>query len=267
MKKKRIMNKIFFYVLVCISCTPLLLLSVLAIGVFWPYPLLLPKVSSFKFFHSVFNDIQSLKAIANTLVIAVFATVLPLLIAVPAAKSLALYNFRGKALVKMLVWFPLVVPSISVTMGIHISIIKLGLTGSFLGVIIIHSVFALPYAMRIMINVFNMIGDKYEQQAAVLGANATMTFFRVTLPVIMPGLLSAAAISFAVSLSQYFTTFIIGGGRIITMTMLLVPFIQNLEVQAASVYSLMLLGAALLSLFCIEAAVRRFYNLENIVFV
>ena len=267
MTKTRNMNKILFFIFVCLSCAPLLLLVVLSIGVSWPYPLLLPGVSSIRFFHTVFNDIQSLMAIATTVILAFLVTILTILIAVPAAKSLALYNFRGKGLVKVLVLIPLVVPAISVTMGIHISMIRLGLTGTFAGVAIIHSVFTLPYAIRIMVNVFEIVGDKFEQQATVLRANAWFTFFRVTLPVIMPGILSAAAISFTVSISQYITTFLIGGGRIITMTMLLVPFIRSVEVQVASVYSLILVGAALLSLFCIERAVRWFYNLENIVFV
>ena len=268
MTKAQYMNRTFFYICVCASCAPLVLLVILTTGAYWPYPALLPKVFSLEYFRYVFlNNIQTLKAVITSILLAVFVTLLTLIIAIPAAKSLALYNFRGKGLVKLLVLAPLVVPAVSVTTGIQISMIKLGLTGSFAGVTLIQSVFTLPYAIRIMANVFEITGDKYEKQAAVLGANAAFTFFRVTLPVIMPGILSAAAICFTVSISQYITTFLIGGGRIITVTILLIPFIQSGQVQVMSVYSVMLVAAALLSLFFIEKTVRRFYNLETVVFV
>jgi putative spermidine/putrescine transport system permease protein len=265
---KRPLDKILFNAYVCISCAPLLLLVILTIGLSWPYPSLLPKLYSFEYFHYVFfNNIQTLKAVITSILLAIFVTLLTLIIAIPAAKSLALYHFRGKSFVNLLVIVPLVVPAISVTTGIQISLIKLGLTGSLAGVTLIHCVFTLPYAIRIMVNVFDLIGDKYEQQAAVLGANTALIFFRVTLPVIMPGILSAAAISFTISICQYITTFLIGSGRIITVSILLIPYIQSGQVQVMSVYSVMLVAFALLSLFLMEHIVRRFYNLETVVFV
>jgi putative spermidine/putrescine transport system permease protein len=267
-KTSQFINKSFFYVCVCASCLPLVLLLLLALGASWPYPLLLPKVFSFEYFQYVFlNNTRTFKAVITSVLLAFIVTLLALAIAIPAARSLVLHGFKGKGFVKLLVLLPLVIPAVSVTSGIQVSMIKMGLSGSFAGVILIHCVFALPYAIRIMLNVFHITGDKYERQAAVLGANAVLTFFKVTLPVIMPGILSAAAICFSVSIGQYITTFLIGGGRVITVSILLIPYIQSGQVQIMSVYSMALLAGALLSLFFIERAVRRFYNLENVVFV
>jgi len=262
------MNRTFFYLCVFAACAPLILLVMLAIGVSWQYPLLLPKAFSPEYFrYALFNAPYTLKAVSTTILLALFVSLLTLAVAVPAAKSLALYHFRGKEIIKLLVLAPLIVPAISVTTGIHISMIKLGLTGSFIGVALIQCVFTLPYAIRIMTNVFEIIGDKYEKQATVLGANAALIFFKITLPVIMPGIISAMTLCFTVSISQYITTFIIGGGRIMTVTMLLVPFFQSGELQLMSVYSVMLVATALLSLFFIEFVVRRFYNFEAVVFI
>jgi len=267
-KTSRSMNRAFFYLCVFASCAPLILLVVLAVGFSWQYPLLLPKAFTLEYFrYALFNAPQTLKAVGTTITLALFVSFLTLAIAIPAAKALALYQFKGKEIIKLLVLVPLIVPAISVTTGIHVSMIRLGLTGSFFGVALIQCVFTLPYAIRIMTNVFEITGDKYEKQATVLGANAALAFFRVTLPVIMPGILSAMTLCFTVSISQYITTFIIGGGRIITVTMLLVPFFQSGEFQLMSVYSVMLVVAALLSLFFIELAVRRFYNFDTVVFL
>ena len=262
------MNRTFFYFCVFAACAPLILLVILAAGFSWQYPLLLPRTFSLDFFrYALFSAPQTLKAVSTTILLALFVSLLTLAVAVPAAKALALYNFRGKEIIKLLVLVPLIVPAISVTNGIHVSMIRLGLTGSFFGVALIQCVFALPYAIRIMTDVFEITGDKYEKQAAVLGANAALVFFKVTLPVIMPGLLSAMTLCFTVSISQYITTFIIGGGRVITVTMLFIPFFQSGEFQLMSVYSVMLVAAALFSLFFIELAVRRFYNFETVVFI
>jgi len=256
-------NRAFFYACVFAACAPLVLLVLLAVGFSWQYPLLLPRAFTLEYFrYALFNAPHTLKAVSATIALALFVSVLTLAIAIPAAKSLALYQFRGKEMIKLLVLVPLIVPAISVTTGIHVSMIRLGLTGNFIGVALIQCVFALPYAIRIMTNVFEITGDTHEQQATVLGANAALAFFKITLPLIMPGILSAMTLCFTVSISQYITTFIIGGGRIMTVTMLLIPFFQSGELQLMSVYSIMLVAAALFSLFFIELAVRRFYIIQ-----
>jgi len=267
-KTARFMSRAFFNICVFASCAPLAVIVLLSFAFSWPYPSLLPTAYSLQhYYHVFFNNPQTWRAVTTSIVLAFLVTLLSLAIAIPAAKSLALYTFKGKELIKLLVLVPLIVPSISVTFGIQVSMIRLGLTGSLLGVALIHTVFALPFAIRIMANVFDITGNRLEQQATVLGASPWLTFFKVTLPVIMPGILSAAALSFSVSIAQYITTLLIGGGRIITVTVLLVPFFQGGQLQIMSVYSVMLVASSLLSLFIIERAVRRFYNLETVVFV
>jgi len=267
-KIKRSLNGAFLSVCVFAACAPLLLLVMLAAGLSWKYPLLLPKgFTSGYFRYALFDIPMTLKAVGTTVSLAMLVSLLTLVIAVPAARFLALYSFRGKEIIKLLVLVPLIAPAVSVTTGIHVSMIKLGLTGGLAGVTLVQCVYTLPYAIRIMTNVFEITGDKYERQATVLGAGAALTFFRVTLPVIMPGILSAMTLCFTVSISQYITTFIIGGGRVITVTTLLVPFFQSGELQLMSVYGVMLVAAVLLPLFFIESAVRRYYNLETVVFL
>jgi len=267
-KISRSLNRAFFYLCVFAGCAPLILLVMFATGISWKYPLLLPKAfASDSFRYALFDDPQTLKAAGTTILLALFVTLLTLAIAVPAARFLALYGFRGKEIIKLLVLVPLIVPAVSVTTGIHVSMIRLGLTGGYTGVALVQCVYSLPYAIRIMTNVFEITGDKYERQATVLGANAALTFFKITLPVIMPGILSAMTLCFTVSVSQYITTFIIGGGRVITLTTLLIPFFQSGELRLMSVYGVILTAAVLLPLFIIESAVRRFYDLETVVFL
>ena len=266
-KKQPVYNALFI-LFVLVSCAPLILLLVLTVSTFWPYPSLLPEVVSAEYFTRIFiGNRQTLMAVVTSILLAVFVTALSLLIAVPTGKAIALYSFRGKEFVKMLVLVPLIVPSVAVLTGIQISMIRLGLTGTFFGVALIQSLFALPYAIRIMTDVFEIVGKDLEQQASVLGAGAVMVFRKVTLPRIMPGILSAGALSFTVSIAQYITTFLIGGGRIITVTMLIIPHIQSGEYHVAAVYSVVLILTALISLYLSEKVVRRYYSIDNVFYI
>ncbi|MDR0490565.1 MAG: ABC transporter permease subunit [Oscillospiraceae bacterium] len=268
MRKGRLFYNVLFYVCLVASCAPLIMLIILTVSTFWPYPSLLPEVISTDYYSHVFaGNRQTLMAFVTSILLAFFVAMLSLAIAVPAGKAIACYDFLGKRFVKMLVLVPLIVPSVAVITGIHISMIKLGLTGTFFGVALVQTLFALPYAIRIMTNVFEIIGKELEQQAAVLGAGPAAIFLRVTLPRIMPGILSAGVLGFTVSIAQYITTFMIGGGRIITLTVLIIPHIQSGQHHIAAVYSTVLILAALLSLYLTEKTVRRYYNVDNLVYI
>lgn len=266
--KRKFINKSIFYIFVFGSCAPLILLLILTVSVAWPYPELFPNTVSLKYIKYVFlGSLDTLKALITSMVIGTFVTILTLIIATPTAKALALYKFKGKEFIKILVFLPLVVPSITVTTGIQIYMIKLGLTGTLLGVTLIHTIFTLPYAIRLLINVFEIIGNKYESQASTLGAGKFQVFKEITIPLIMPGILSAAIMSFTISLSQYITTFLIGGGKIITIPMLFIPYLQSGETQVASVYSLIFLVAAFMSLILMEKTVKKYYYLEGLFYI
>ena len=268
MQKREVFSKSVFYLLVALSCAPLILLIILTVSTFWPYPALLPEVVSAEYYSYVFiQNRQTLMAVITSILMAFLVTLISLVIAVPAGKSIACYSYRGRGFVKILALVPLIVPSVAVVTGIHISMIRLGLTGTFFGVALIQALFALPYAIRVMTNVFEITGRQLEQQAAVLGAGEFMIFSKVTLPRIMPGILSAGALSFTVSIAQYITTFMIGGGRIITLTMLIVPHMQSRQHHVAAVYSIVLIVTALISLYLTERIVRRYYSMENVFYV
>jgi len=240
---------------------PLLTLLVQAVSLRWPFPSLLPTVISVR--HAVnllWDNPRLTEAVASSLGIAFMTTIFTLLLAFPAAKALGVYNFPGKEAVKLLALLPIMVPTATVTMGLHTGMIRMGLAGTFVGVAIVHTVFTLPYALRILMHVFELVGDRHEQQAAMLGASWGRVFYRITLPLVIPGALSAATMSFIISFSQYITTFMIGGGRIITLPLYLVPHVQGGEWHVASVYSLVFVVATLGALTLMQYLVRRYYR-------
>jgi putative spermidine/putrescine transport system permease protein len=106
-------------------------------------------------------------------------------------------------------------------MGLNVLFLRLGLAGSAVGVVLVHLVPVLPYAIYALLGVFARYDEGYELQARTLGASPAQVWLRVTLPLIGPGLAVAALFAFLVSWSQYLLTLLVGGGRVITLPVLL----------------------------------------------
>ncbi|MBT9133973.1 MAG: Trehalose transport system permease protein SugB [Firmicutes bacterium] len=242
----------------CVS--PLLSLIVLAFSAQWPFPHLLPSLFTADHLAKLLLSPRLGEAVTTSLALALLTTVATLLLVFPAAKAAGLYSFRGREALKLLALMPVMVPAATVTMGLHYFMIRVGLAGTMLGVVIVHTVFAVPYAFRILMYVFEIMGEQHEEQAAMLGAGPLMVFSAVTLPLVMPGMVAAATMSFVISFSQYITTFIIGGGRLLTVPLLLVPHVQGGELHVASVYSLVFIFTALAALVLLRAVVRHCYR-------
>jgi putative spermidine/putrescine transport system permease protein len=253
--------RLVVYSAVLACSAPLLSLVVMAFSLQWPFPQLLPSGLSFHHLAALmWNNPLLTEAVINSLLIALFTTILTLLLVFPAAKAVGVYHFRGKEAIKLLALMPLMVPTATITMGLHFAMIKTGLAGSILGVVLVHTVFTVPYAFRVLTHVFELVGERHEEQASMLGADWSLILSSVTLPLVMPGVLSAAIMSFIVSFSQYITTFMIGGGRIVTIPMILVPHVQGGELHVASIYSLVFIFTTLAALTLMQHFVRRFYK-------
>lgn len=191
----------------------------------WRFPDLLPRdwtLAAWDYALSPRSGV--LESLALTALIAALATVLSILLGVPAGRALGLYRFRGKALVEMMILAPLIVPGIAVALGLHAVFIRLGLTNTLAGVVLVHLIPTLPYMTLVMASVFANHDPAHEAQARSLGASAAQTFRHVTLPAIMPGLVAGALFTFLVSWSQYVLTLLIGGGRVITLPLLLFSY-------------------------------------------
>ena len=137
-------------------------------------------------------------------------------------------------------------------MGIQITLIRLGLADTAAGVVLVHTIVAMPYFITILTDVTRAVGVKYEEQAAVLGAGPVRAFFQASLPALLPGVLSSMSMGFILSSSQYFTTLMVGGGRVRTLALVLVPYIQSGDRSLSAIYSVAFAGSALAVFFVLE---------------
>ena len=191
----------------------------------WRFPDLLPQDGSLKAWAYALSPTSGvLDSLGLTVFIAAATTLLAAVVGVPAGRAMGLHDFRGKALVTLLLVAPAIMPGIAVALGLHGIFLRLGLTGTVSGVILAHLIPVVPYMTLIMASVFSNFDTDYEDQARSLGARPLQVFIHVTLPAILPGLMTGALFAFLVSWSQYLLTLSIGGGRVQTLPLTLFTF-------------------------------------------
>lgn len=225
---RRIWAQIAVWGMVGALMLPLIPLAIWSFARGWRFPDLLPIAWSGRAWAYAFSQTSGVvESIAVTLWIAASVTVIATLIGIPAGRALGLYQFRGKRLVEAVILAPLIVPPLTVALGLQSVFIGFGLTGSVLGVILVHLIPVLPYVILIMTGIFANFDPRFEDQARSLGARRAQVFFYVTLPALAPGVMVAMLMGFLISWSQYLLTLMIGGGRVVTLPLVLFNFASS----------------------------------------
>jgi putative spermidine/putrescine transport system permease protein len=221
------------------TAAPLLPVLVASMSRGWFFPDLVPNFNTSAYLYAMSPVSGVGGAILQSVSIAAAVAVLSVLVGVPAGRALALGRFRGKGLVETLVLAPALVPTIGVAMGLATLMIRAGLSGTTAGVILIHLVPALPYAVMIPAAAFAARRSGFEDVARTLGAGRVAVWRHVVLPMIAPSIALTAALCFLVSWSQVALTMLAGGGRIVTLPLILVQFVAAGRSDIAGVVAIL----------------------------
>lgn len=249
---------IIFALLVVLPFIPLIITSISS-NYRWPY--IFPRQFSFRAIKYVFyENPNTYEAIINTMVIGISVIFIDLILAVPAAMALERYEFKGKTIMKMLLFAPIIVPPFTAVMGMYIIFIKLGLTESILGVILAHILPTLPYMIKAMMVSFNTLDTNLEDQASILGAGGIKRFYYIIFPHLLPSIFAGASLTFLISASQYFLTLLVGGGKVSTLAIIMIPFINGGDKAIGSVYSLIFSIVALINISILDFVLKTYYK-------
>jgi putative spermidine/putrescine transport system permease protein len=187
--------------------------------------------------------------------VGIMATAIGLLLGVPASLALVRNQFAAKGTLNTLLLAPLVVPGVVLGTSLYVFQIEteiatgLPFLGSFWGLVAGHTLVVIPWIVRLVTANLEGTDRTIEEAAQNLGANAWVTFYRITLPTIRPGIVAGALFGFVTSFGNLeMSLFLVGPGR----TTLPIAILQYLEwkidptVAAASVIQIVLIGAAML---------------------
>lgn len=179
-----------------------------------------PKGWSLQWYEKFFTDPTWLRALGNTLQIALLTTVVATTLGILAALGLAKLRFKGKALLENYFLMPMIVPGIVIAIGLYSLFLKMGLLGTILGFVFAHTVLALPLVIVNVMASLQGVDPRLEQASASLGAGRARTFFSVTLPLIVPGVTAGALFAFVTSFDEIVLSLFIQN-----------PYLQTLPVK------------------------------------
>lgn len=168
-----------------------------------------PRSLSLYLYRKYFFESNWLDATWESFRVACGTTVLSVVLGVSAAYALSRTEFRGKKLLTMLLLSPMFVPVIVVALGLYLYLGSLRVTGTTFGLIIGHSVVAIPFVIVTSLAGLKHVDRNLEVAAAVMGARRFTVLRRVTLPLLTPTILVAALFSFLISFDEVVISYFI----------------------------------------------------------
>jgi putative spermidine/putrescine transport system permease protein len=214
-----------------------------------------PEGYSLKWFRAIPHNDRFVAGFLLSLEIGLIATLIGLLVGVPAALCLTRILFRGREALNSLLLLPLVVPGVVLGIALYVFQVEseiatgLPILGSLGGLITGHILIVIPWTVRLVTASLVGLDRTIEEAAHSLGANRWTAFYRVTLPSILPGIVAAALFGFVSSFGNLeMSLFLVGPGR----TTLPIAILQYLEwkidptIAAVSVLQILLIAVAML---------------------
>ncbi|MDO5706100.1 MAG: ABC transporter permease [Paracoccus sp. (in: a-proteobacteria)] len=153
------------------------------------------------------------RALVNSLIIAVSSAVLATCLGIFAARASTRFQFPGKGGMMGFIMLPMVLPEIIVAVSLLVVLLGVGLPLSIWTVILGHTLICMPYAIAILSTAFSSLDMSLEEAAYDLGETKWGAFRLITLPLVMPGIISALLISFTISLDEFIIAFFLAGNE------------------------------------------------------
>lgn len=208
----------------------------------WFYPARYPTEWGFEFWHRVFRPrAGAWDALFASVVIAMATVGLSLLLAIPAGYALARLRLPARSALMLLFLLPQAFPSLPIFVNIAKMFYGFGLNGTWFGVVLVHSLPGLVYAVWIASAAFAAVDRALEEAARNMGAGPLRTFADITLPQAFPGLIAASIFVFLDSIDEFTGTYFVGTPDITTLPILMFNASMGGNYQIASITALILL--------------------------
>jgi putative spermidine/putrescine transport system permease protein len=166
---------------------------------------------SLRWYENLWQSEEWMRAAKNSFIIAPAATLVATVLGTLAALGLNKADFPGKGLLMAVLISPMVVPVVVVGVGVYFFFVQIGLSESYIGLIMVHAALGAPFVVTTVLATLQGFNHNLVRASLSLGAGPVRTFFRITLPVISPGLISGALFAFATSFDEVVITLFIAG--------------------------------------------------------
>ncbi|HLS89686.1 MAG TPA: carbohydrate ABC transporter permease [Limnochordia bacterium] len=174
----------------------------------WPRTII-PSQFSLESLRFFVNSFGVLRSTGNSLLVALATVVLSLLLGAPAGYALTRFRFRGREAFQTGILITRMFPTSILAVPLAVTFIRWRLYDTLLGVTLMHVTLALPFVVMITAGVFTRVPKDLEEAAQTLGCSRLGAFFRVSLPLILPGLAASGILTFVMSWNEVFAATIL----------------------------------------------------------
>jgi ABC-type spermidine/putrescine transport system permease subunit II len=222
-----------------------------------------PTQWSVRWYESLIGSREWREAFWLSLWLAAGVTTVSLLLGVPAAYALARSRFPGHAIVSFFLVSPMIVPVIVLALGFYVLFAPLGLIGRPAGLLLAHTVLALPVVIVIVQAAFRRLDTSIELAARACGASFVRTLWHVSLPTVRPALFSAGAFAFLTSFDEVVLALFLGGPQAVTLPKRIWEAVKfELDPSLTAVSSL-LIALTIIALLVAEVGRRRTVHMSK----
>jgi putative spermidine/putrescine transport system permease protein len=219
---------------------PLLTLIVWAFADTWRYPNVLPQVWSLRWWDWVFTNGDISKAVFYSVITAPVVTLLSAAVCLPAAYSFSRLRFPGKRGFFIALLAANAFPKFGIYISIATLFFELNLMNTYVGVVLIQLINTLVFMTWIPAAGFDSVARELEEAARDAGAGPLRVFWRITLPLAMPGIIVAGILAFLAAFDEAQGTLLVGSPTIVTMPVLMYTLVANYPEPVGAIFSILL---------------------------
>lgn len=248
--RKKFFEFILLAVFILFFYGPLMNMLMLAFANDYSAPNVLPHAWGFKWWGYVFSQKSLVSSIVQSFVIAIITTAVSMVFCIPAAYSIARFKYRGRKIFMLSFLLTNAFPKLGIYTSIAVLFYKYGLMGTYLGVIVIHMINSMMFMVWLPSSAFRSVHRQQEEAARDVGAGPIRTFFKVTLPMAMPGIAVATLYTFLGSMEEAQGTMLVGLAKIQTMPVAMYGIVlDSSAVQIGAVFAILLIIPSAVMIF------------------
>lgn len=259
--KKRFWEFIVLAVFVLFFYGPMLNMLMIAFANEYPTGVVFPSDWGIKWWQYIFGQSYLVSSMVTSFTVAIITTAISMILCIPAAYSIARFKYPGRKVIMLSFLLTNAFPKLGIFTSIAILFYKYNLMGTYPGVIIIHLINSMMFMVWLPASAFRSVHTQQEEAARDVGAGPIRTFFKVSLPLAMPGIAVATLYTFLGSMEEGQGTMLVGLASVKTMPVELYGVILDSTIlQPGAVLSLLLMVPAAVLIF----ALRKYIGPEAI---
>ena len=202
------------------------------------------------------------RAMFNSIIAALITMVLAIGLGAPAGYALARFRFRGKTAFRLMVLMTRAFPMPLLALPLAVIFLRVGLDDTLLGVALVHTTLALPFAVLITFSLFMGIPFELEEAAWTMGCTRWQAFRKVVFPLAAPGMAASAIFAFVISWNEVFAAAILTVNNQ-TLTAFLVQSLNESPVHVKFAGGLVLVTPALIFIFAVRKYLFSMWGIAN----